>query len=364
MSCGNNRPVSDNVIRIDINAFHEIDIKDWISDIAVIPLETNDESLLSDYSRIVYCHQRFYIYDQRQRVIFAFDSLGRFLFSTMPLRGQGPGEYISMTDFSINPVTGNMEILDPLKLKIMVYDKNGKFVKNIDISNVSYPIGHFISLSNDLYLFYAEDDRKGKKLLRFFSAEENKIIKEMLDLPENTYHLVTVNLSLFYWFDSKLHFSHGYYSNEVYQIGDDMSLQEKYSFDFGKYTFRYENLPDGKDKFFYRSFDIENKKNYAFIMNKSENSRFLFCFYLFDDKLYIHRYNKQTHRQETVSYNFRSGTQIGPPNVLTDEYIYNVVEPEFVSMMIPKEFSTPQLNEIVDKIIEDDNPVIIRFKLK
>jgi hypothetical protein len=43
---------------------------------------------------------------------------------------------------------------------------------------------------------------------------------------------------------------------------------------------------------------------------------------------------------------------------------YNVVEPEFVSMMIPEEFSTPQLNEIVDKIIEDDNPVIIRFKLK
>jgi hypothetical protein len=177
MSCGNDRPVSDNVIRIDINATHEIDIKDWISGIDVIPLETTDESLMKECYRMVYSHQRYYIYDQQQRTIFTFDSLGRFLFSTLPLRGQGPEEYITMTDFSINPETGNMEILDPLKLKIKVYDKDGKFVKNIDISNVSYPIGRYISLSNDLYLFYGEEE-KGKKCLRFFPLKKIKSSKK------------------------------------------------------------------------------------------------------------------------------------------------------------------------------------------
>ncbi|MDR3267410.1 MAG: hypothetical protein LBT24_07580, partial [Tannerella sp.] len=59
----------------------------------------------------------------------------------------------------------------------------------------------------------------------------------------------------------------------------------------------------------------------------------------------------------------KGGTQILPPELLTDEYIYNVVEAEYVRMMIPEEFLTPQLHEMVDKIIEDDNPVIIRFKL-
>ena len=93
----------ENEIQIDINEAKQIDFSDWFSDVDLIPLETNKSSLLYEVYKLIYEDNRFYISDMRQGAVFVFDDKGKFLFSTLPFIGQGPGEYIGMADFCINP---------------------------------------------------------------------------------------------------------------------------------------------------------------------------------------------------------------------------------------------------------------------
>ena len=156
-SCNHVLQDANDVIQVDITKARSIHFSDWFSCVELIPLETNDSSLIHTCNKIAYEYQRFYIHDFNQHAVFVFDSTGMFLFSTLNLKGQGPGEYVSMTDFCINPYTGSLEILDAFSSRIRVYDKDGIFIKNIILDESLLPMGKFIPLSSDLYLFDSPD---------------------------------------------------------------------------------------------------------------------------------------------------------------------------------------------------------------
>ena len=75
-----------------------IDLDNISTRMEIIPLETNDSSLISSVSKIVHRNNRYYILDKEMDRIVAFDDQGKFL-NLINKKGNGPGEYTGLSDF-------------------------------------------------------------------------------------------------------------------------------------------------------------------------------------------------------------------------------------------------------------------------
>lgn len=83
-----------------------------------VVLETNNECLIRRVSKIVFYKNKIFILDGRENKIFTFNEKGDFLKCYIHL-GQGPGEYISLADFTIKNDT--LYLLDGLGGQLLQY---------------------------------------------------------------------------------------------------------------------------------------------------------------------------------------------------------------------------------------------------
>ena len=354
----------ENIIHVDLKEAKTIHFSEWFSGVDIIPLETNKSSLIGRFNKLIYEHQRFYIQDRQQSAVFVFDSTGMFLFSTLAFQGQGPGEYMSMTDFCINPFTGNLEILDASNYVIRVYDKDGIFIKNLTLIAELLPLGQFMPLSSDLYLFESEDYEKTKTTVKVFSVSKNEIIRRIVPLPDNTTDLAILNPIPFNRLNDNVLFSFSFSNNDVFKIDSTGNIVNRYQYHFGKYTFDLKSLPANRDRKFYRQYDETNKNNFIFPLNKPENNKYRFCFFLFNEEIYICRQDKENLHLEIIRNTFKDGEKILPFIYIDDNYLYNISEPTWLRQMLTNEILTSEQQNIVSRLDEDDNPVITRLRMK
>ena len=162
-------------ISIDIRkSTHEADITSIIdtSYFEIIPLETNEECLISEVSRIHLYDNKIIIYDERMKGIYIFNRDGSYHAKVRNV-GQGPGEYPpGVNDMMVsNNLIG---VLVP-PFGIMLYDFNGKFIKKISLegtwgSNLFTFDGINYFLANDW-----SDSDKGLFLLFRIDTKQNRI---------------------------------------------------------------------------------------------------------------------------------------------------------------------------------------------
>lgn len=77
------------------NHLHEFD------SVTFVPLETNERSLISSITKILYKNETYYIFDKVQAMIFLFDDNGSYITKIHNI-GSGPGEYADISDFDID----------------------------------------------------------------------------------------------------------------------------------------------------------------------------------------------------------------------------------------------------------------------
>ncbi|MDR2037254.1 MAG: 6-bladed beta-propeller [Bacteroidales bacterium] len=363
--CNNKRILESDtlIISVDPQKDKVISNKEWISQIELIPLETSKSSLLNGCSKMMVYLDRYYIFDQKQKAVFVFDSNGKFLYSTLPMLGKGPKEYSSMTDFDINKYSGNLEFLDPFSASINIYDKDGTYVKKISLPRSLLPLSKFKRLSDEMYLFYA---RKQKKTIQLYSTDKKKVIKSYGAIPQKTYYLPITNQYPFYELNNELHFTHIFANNEVYKV-DTVGYTNMFKvmeYDFGKYNFTLDNLPDEQDKAFYNRFLLENSSRFVWVFNKSENEFIHIAFIYFQNKPLVLRYNKQTKHHDLVNHKFKEGSILLAPSFLDNVYMYCISEPIDILNLVDSDLLDLRSKNILSQIKEEDNPVIIKYKLK
>lgn len=69
--------------------------------VTFVPLETNERSLISSITKILYKNETYYIFDKVQAMIFLFDDNGSYITKIHNI-GSGPGEYADISDFDID----------------------------------------------------------------------------------------------------------------------------------------------------------------------------------------------------------------------------------------------------------------------
>lgn len=185
-----------NVIPFDKVAKEDFEIKD----IEYIPLETTEHCLLGDISKVLYKDDRYYILDKNQnRGIYIFNKDGNFL-SSINKQGEGPGEYIEITDMDVDD-ENNVYIADNAKMDIIKYIQANP--NNYETIHVREHFMEFCYLNEHSFLLRDVFGPEGQKMkLASFNHKENSITSILNSKNENINEMDIMKCSKHYLYRS------------------------------------------------------------------------------------------------------------------------------------------------------------------
>ena len=116
------------------------------------------------------------------QAIYLFKTNGEFI-NSINRRGRGPGEYVSIAQFDIDPKEREIVILEQNGLrKFYVYSFEGKFLRQIEVSDF---VDDFVLLSNGDYLCYSPRNLKPSKRGLWQLDSEGNLKKQLVELDDN-----------------------------------------------------------------------------------------------------------------------------------------------------------------------------------
>ena len=353
----------------------------FVDTIEFIPLETTDESLISDVNRIVYADSLYYIHSTRSLMdskLLVFNSSGQFC-RKISQRGYGPGEYIDITDFLVT----DEYVVIATNFKLIKYDKQGRFFKEYKIEQ---QVKEFLERKDSSYLVYNfGSDRKGFTLLnqmndegvveaRFFKRKENEV-----KISSNR-----INLRSLIFYDNSYYLNYPY-RDTIFEIQNE-NVRPFYYVNYGNKQIP-EELFDLSDEH-----DVMIKK-----LSSLDDYICLTSFGLAEHYLYIGSHNKYYQAYITL-YSKNTGKTISARKLEDDMFfkgnifpltfrllphnsdngdILWEVEPSYLiegyrkymsNLSEPRraEFKSkyPDLVKMCTTLKEDDNPVLLRIKVK
>lgn len=131
----------------------DIKVSEFADSVWYVPLETNDECLLSELNKDVkYVNGEFYIVDDKSTTIYRFSNQGKFL-GKVGKKGNGPHEFFHYHHFAV--ADSFVYVVDFGK-KVHKYLKDGSFVSDIFLAKQPYRI---IALNNDRIACYITDNQ-------------------------------------------------------------------------------------------------------------------------------------------------------------------------------------------------------------
>ena len=119
-------------------------LSELLTDVEIIPLETNDSSLLDVQAK--YLAIKGSIYASSMNEIFKFDEKGKFV-GKLSRIGQGPGDYTSINDYEVVSRSGKLEIWIAHNRGISRYDE--KTLAYLDMIPTRSSIESFTYISDE-----------------------------------------------------------------------------------------------------------------------------------------------------------------------------------------------------------------------
>jgi hypothetical protein len=351
-------------MKIDLDRDDKVSVFDFFSKIELIPLETNEQSVMSYPLRKIALHKgNFYVLDKQGESIQVFAAEGRFV-EKIDKKGRGPGEYDLLYDFDFNRFTGNLELMSPDGY-VNIYDPDGnKFLDQIVLPDEILAVHHFTVLSPDVYIFFS-DSREGNKML-FYSVSQNKIVSETYgDLPTYLFFktLLHHSWSPFYIHNDSVRFVQ-VYDGTIYDVTPDYQLSPRYSWDFGEQNLFSDIFPrEG----------LTTEEYFEF--NKMVNTRYAAGFWLYEENsnYFITRF-KYRNRLKYLIFDKHKGTYLlfdnykenisCPPTLIDDEAMYYYASPQELHMAVRPEVLDDKNKAIFNAVTEFDNPVIVKCTFK
>ncbi|MGV8137978.1 MAG: 6-bladed beta-propeller [Mangrovibacterium sp.] len=362
------KPSNTGLYEIDPPSFQDnpITLSDIADDIRYVPLENSP--YLSNIMEVKIEDTLMVISSQSKSDggIYVYNRQGLLISKIEGIAGNGPGECIYCTDFTINDTEDRIYIVDDMKEELEVYSMKGKYIRTILLGNriKGFP-SDIVFWNSKLVLGYS-----GSKEYNWAIIDT---LGNLTDKKPNTLFPYDCNVGLmggFYKYKNKINFWDPF-SDTIYTISSDWRYQPAYLLKRG------ENWvpPWVKDVSIMISLckvhDIFETKNYIYIL------------YGYQKKVKIALINKKDKKEYLSSENGVSNTLDGGLN-LTEcmtyftendrEYLVGLIFPhELKAHVAGEEFknSTPkysekkkELEQLANNLNENDNPVLMLVKLK
>ncbi len=373
---------------IDLTKNQDVSVFDVFSEVKVIALETSDNYLINDITRIVYHNKRYYILDQRSQQIFCFDENGGFVYK-IDSQGRGQGEYHHITDFSIDENNQQMVVLDPALQRVHFFDLAGNFLSSRNVhSDKVLGLNRVYPLSDSILLFISVTNEN----LLFYSLKEEKIVYAdyAYDVP-STLHVFSPKNNVFFY-ENKVLFLEPL-SREIVDVSA-MNPESYFTWCFGPNNNSAQqlnriieeiNLKQKEHSSFLLPFQAvgKNKILNHHIMTTFENDRFQIAAIEYDDNFKFVIIDKKD-KHTFVFDSFNEGILFPFEYIQADRSIIFYI-PEFTSDEIKRIksadiqeyflernlrlYCSEVFNEDCRKVIENhdpmtDNPFLVVYKFK
>lgn len=268
----------------------------------ILPLETNNQALIGQISRIYMAEDALFILDKNFRSVVIYDNNGRYVNSIQNI-GAGPKEYIDLGDICVDNTNKELVVLCTRPSKVQFYSYQGKFLREKSLGDQYYT-----RLTTDGEYFYFQDDVNVNKKQEI--AIYDRQLNHKSDMLEHGKEFENNDLGTVALFgqgnsmtqDSSIHIVRGF-DNIIYEAKDG-EIYSKYQLDFKERTLP-ENLLASKMKPF-EFLDLCRKKQYVISLKEIlENSDFLF----FTTNIGLFVCDKQS--GEMMQYLFLSDSMLG-----------------------------------------------------
>jgi hypothetical protein len=330
----------------------------------LIPLETNENSLISSINKMYFVNEYICILDREGgKGVFLFDQYGKFIRKIGKI-GKGPGEYISIDDFTIDKNNSLVYLLTNRK-NILLYDINGKYIRSFDIDFYASKI-EYNNASKRIY-FVGDDlgdnliiaDLNCKKIKGFFP---NKNMGKHVRILNNPF----TNLDTIVLYRRFL-------DDNIYTLKGD-SLYIHCKVDFGDDAISKTKLEEIL-KLGSKQFKSELQKFKCHIKFYVENNKNILMYFYYNKIPHICIYRKDNHKSETYSM-FRlqddilySGSFPLIENITNENEFVFIAEPESMIKNIAN-IKNDSIKNAINVMIEksgikiDSNPIICVLKNK
>jgi len=342
-----------------------------IEDLEFIVLETSDKSLFGTVSRMRVYSDRIFLLDPiYAQELFVYTMDGKHISTIGANRGQGPQDFVKLSNFEIDYVNELLLVMDNWGQKFMMYDFDGNFIRRIDSK---FHVTEAVLLPDDHIVHAKQSDEHklpGQSNNKIIITDFNQnIIKEGFAFDDNKNINMTNNGIIRSLPNGEIIFAPRL-RDTIYNVTID-SITPKYAIDYGVNKRISKQTIEGFKE------DRENPINVDKALIRIINEGYM-CFFGRNVESVDHLYLSLGFNSYTIAvfYNKNTGASIALSNdgerekriesglyrlLCSDEegYFYGSLNTTQIDRLIPL---FPKLKEIDD--LEDMNPIIFRYKIK
>jgi len=341
-------------IKFETNNPQAFDVNDF--NIKIIPLETNDQSIIGKISSVTFFKNHWYVVDHLTNAVIIFYNSGKFIRKIRKV-GEAPGKYSKIGYFTINPYNDHLEIADNYKNTIYIYNLLGKFIAQ---KRLSFPFISYLHINSNRIAInkqYQIDNDKSYNVL--ITDRHYKVLKKILPINEypssaltlaSRFELKRINNKI-WWKKS--------YDPSIYEI-NNMGIKKIYHLDFGNlwpnhdFAFNHDNSDFNK---IYNTF----KKKYLMFYDVFNFKNYILAKYTYQHVPFISIYNKN--KNFTKLYHCKNMPKYFNDLIgYTDASVITAVNPlSLINSNIPL---TDLQKDMIKSYEEEPNPWLIILTYK
>lgn len=304
-----------------------------------IPLETNKNCLIGEIHKVLIHDEFIFVLDSRYvNSLYIFHKDGKFI-RRIGKEGYGPGEYLRISDFDIDPIKNNIIVYDLHNQKLLFFDFNGVHLR--EESLVKYCGMTFVHLSDNYFAFYLH--RRMENINSQLLIYHNQKVNEMKQFSIREVSESQLMPDYFSRNDTNIYFIPLHY-DEIYKISNKGKITKVYDFNLeslmGNDSLNKENKIKYNQLGNFKSLSVNNLKQ--FYCCTSYNERVIFIFGNLSNSTFLY------------------GTHFSKFNK-TPEEIIGTYKDYFIAIFYPY---VSNLKYKFPDAKQDDNPGILLFKMK
>lgn len=345
-----------NTIKVDIDNFQDISLFDIFSKIEIIPLETNDISLIKNITKLISFDDKFFILDYSKGEILIFNSKGNFL-TKISDKGEGPNQYFNISDFDIDHTENILILLSPVSGSIYEYDIDGNFKKQYKLPQIKSAYNRLKYLNKDTIVFWTFDE---SNRIKFYSKSQNANFKE--SYPEKNNILNNFTPFIFPYDNYLCRAS----DNTIYEITNNGEITEKYRWDFMslnnniKTIEKFKTIPSGELRSYTNRILNSELTNYVFALHGG-GSKYLYTQLWRKNK----RINVFYDKVNNLQYVFDKTSEDARfyPLVWNNKYVIGFYSEESGSIedTLPDAILDSRAIKVKENLTEYANPILIKY---
>lgn len=144
----------------------------------LILLPTSDSLIMDNINRVHNNAEYIHISDVTSVYRLSYDGK---LISQLNRQGEGPDEYLNITDFSIDP-KGNVWVLSRTGKTLSLYSWDGTMIKRIKLNIGVQNIG---MLGNDILLYTGNEENDNNKQIHLLNTSNGKVVHSYKNINED-----------------------------------------------------------------------------------------------------------------------------------------------------------------------------------